>query len=82
MELYVGDLRPQVSRPVKELKRFDKVWLKPGETKTATFELDESAFAFYDVPNKQWTAAPGAYDILVGSSSRDIKARGQFTLTK
>jgi len=82
VELYVGDLRPKVSRPVKELKRFEKVWLKPGETKTATFELDESAFAFYDVPNKQWTAAPGAYDILIGSSSKDIKARGRFTLTK
>ena len=82
VELYVGNLRPKVSRPVKELKRFEKVWLKPGETKTATFELDESAFAFYDVPNKQWTAAPGAYDILIGSSSKDIKARGRFTLTK
>ena len=82
VELYVGALHPKVSRPVKELKGFDKVWLKQGETKTATFQLDESAFSFYDVPNKQWTAAPGAYDILIGSSSSDIKAKGQFTLVR
>ena len=82
VQLYVGNLHPKLPRPVKELKGFEKVWLKPGETKTATFVLTESAFAFYDVPNNQWSAAPGAYDILVGSSSRDIKARGQFTLTR
>jgi beta-glucosidase len=82
VQLYVSDPHPQLPRPLKELKGFEKVWLKPGETKTVTFELAESAFAFYDVPHKQWTAAPGAYEILVGSSSRDIKARGQFTLTE
>ena len=82
VELYVGDLHPKLPRPVKELKGFEKTWLKPGETKTATFELNESAFAFYDVPNKKWVAAPGVYDILIGSSSKDIKVMGQFTLEK
>jgi beta-glucosidase len=82
VQLYVGDIHPKLPRPIRELKGFEKVWLKPGETKTATFELSESAFAFYDVPNKQWTAAPGTYEILIGSSSKDIKAKGQFTLSK
>ena len=82
VQLYVGDLHPKIPRPPKELKGFEKVWLKPGETKTATFDLSERAFAYYDVQNKQWTAVPGVYEILVGSSSRDIKAKGEFTLTK
>ena len=82
VQLYVGDLRPTVSRPPKELKGFEKVFLEPGETKTASFDLSESAFAYYDVQNKRWTAAPGVYEILAGSSSRDIKAKGEFTLTK
>jgi beta-glucosidase len=80
-QLYVEPPRPPLPRPVKELKGFEKIWLNPGETKTATFELTGSAFAFYDVPNKQWTAAPGAYEILIGSSSRNIEARGEFILT-
>jgi beta-glucosidase len=82
VQLYVGDLHPKVPRPLKELKGFEKVWLNPGETRTATFELGDSAFAYYDVHNKRWTAAPGVYEILIGSSSRDIKAKGEFTLTK
>jgi beta-glucosidase len=82
VQLYVSDLHPKLPRPVKELKGFDKVWLKPGETTTATFELNESAFAFYDVSSRQWRAAPGVYEILIGSSSRDIKARRQFTLVE
>jgi beta-glucosidase len=82
VQLYVGELHPKIPRPIKELKGFEKVWLKPGETRTVTFELDESAFAFYDVSNKRWAAAPGAYDILVGSSSRELRAKGQFTIAK
>ena len=80
VQLYVHDLQSSVPRPVKELKGFEKVWLKPGETKTATFELGEGAFAFYDTPKKKWTAEPGTFEILVGSSSRDIRAKGEFIL--
>jgi beta-glucosidase len=72
-QLYVGDQESSVPRPVKELKGFKKVFLKKGETKTITIELDPSDFSFWDPETKQWTMEPGVFDILVGSSSRDIR---------
>ncbi|RDI71538.1 beta-glucosidase [Halopelagius longus] len=72
VQLYVGDRDASVERPPKELKAFEKVRLSPGEETTVTFELDEEAFAFYH-PDGGWTVEAGAFDVLVGSSSRDIR---------
>lgn len=71
-QLYVGELNPTVERPVRELKGFKKVFLNPGQSKTVSFNIDESALCFYNVAAKKWTANSGEYEISVGSSSRDL----------
>lgn len=75
VQLYVGELQPTVERPVKELKGFRKVGLKPGEEKTVIFDLDESALSFYDVSAKKWRANSGRYEIAIGASSRDLRLK-------
>jgi len=62
-----------VIRPRKELKGFEKVSLKAGESKKVVFRLDSRAFAYYEPSIGDWFTEYGAYDILVGSSSRDIR---------
>jgi beta-glucosidase len=81
-ELYVGDSHASVPRPVKELKAFAKVNLKPGETRRVTLRLERRAFSFYDVQKKDWNAEPGDFAILVGGSSDNIQLRGKFTLAR
>jgi beta-glucosidase len=81
-ELYVGESHPSVPRPLKELKGFAKVKLKPGETKRVTLRLDRRAFSFYDVKKGDWTAEAGEFTILVGGSSDNIQLRDKFTLTR
>ena len=73
VQLYVRDVAATAFRPDKELKGFAKVSLKPGEERVVTFELDRRAFAYYDVPLGDWHVEPGAFEILVGGSSRDIR---------
>jgi len=80
-ELYVGDSHASVPRPVKELKGFAKVSLKPGETRRVTLTLSRRAFSFYDTAKKDWSAEPGDFTILVGASSDKIQLKGKFTLT-
>ncbi len=62
-----------VPRPRKKLKAFKKITLQPGETKTVTLELDESAFAFFDETSDDWKVEPGEFELQFGSSSRDIR---------
>ena len=80
VQLYVKPGPTAVKRPEKELKAFEKVFLKPGETKTVTLALPAEAFKYYDEGKKQWVLAPGKFDLLVGSSSRDIRLTGNVTL--
>src|SRR5216684_1382569 len=79
-ELCVGDSHASVPRPIKELKAFAKVNLKPGETRRVTLTLDRRAFSFYDVKKKAWSAESGDFTILVGSSSDNIQLRSKFIL--
>ncbi|MGA7925267.1 MAG: glycoside hydrolase family 3 C-terminal domain-containing protein [Candidatus Sulfotelmatobacter sp.] len=79
-ELYVSESHPSVPRPVKELKGFAKVDLKPGETKRVTLTLDRRAFSFYDVRKNDWSAEAGDFTILMGGSSDNIQLRDKFTL--
>lgn len=72
VQLYVADKESTVIRPVKELRDFVKVELAPGETKTVTFMLDQRAFAYYSVKIHDWHVETGAFDIMIGKSSRDI----------
>ena len=73
-------VRAKVPRPVKELKGFARVELKPGETQHVMLMLDRRAFSYYDVDKKDWAADPGKFEILVGSSSDNIQLRAAFTL--
>ena len=70
VQLYISDKYSSVTRPVKELKGFKRVNLMPGESKLVTFDLDKTAFAYYDLEMKYMVEA-GEFDILVGNSSRD-----------
>ncbi len=80
VQVYVRDVTASVERPAKELKAFRKVFLAPGEEQAVTFALTERDLAFYDVERQRWTAEPGEFEILVGSSSRDIRLTGKHTL--
>jgi beta-glucosidase len=80
-EVYVGDSHAGIPRPVKELKAFAKVNLRPGESRRVTLTLERRAFSFYDLQKKDWSAEPGDFTILVGGSSDNIQLRGKFTLT-
>lgn len=73
VQLYVSDKESSVRRPVRELKGFEKLTLKPGETKKAVFHLDKRSFAYYEPEIQDWFVEYGEFIISVGSSSRDIR---------
>ena len=75
VQLYVNDEQSSVIRPIKELKGFEKVMLNPGEEKKVAFVLDKRSFAYYNTDISDWYTEYGRYNILVGSSSRDIRLR-------
>ncbi len=79
-QLYVSDKKSSLPRPVKELKGFEKVRLAPGETKSVAITLDKKAFSFFDDSKDKWIAEPGEFDILIGSSSRDIRLQETIVL--
>jgi beta-glucosidase len=79
-QLYVRDVEASVPRPVKELKAFRKLVLKPGQRTRVTMTIDRSALAFYDVGRHDWVVEPGTFDVLVGSSSRDIRLQGSLAV--
>lgn len=68
VQLYIKDVVGSVTRPVKELKRFEKVIIKKGETKTISFEITSNDLKFYD-KNMKFTAEPGDFEIFVGGNS-------------
>jgi len=70
VQMYIRDVVSSVTRPVKELKGFEKVSLRPGETKEVAIEIEPDSLAFYDVSMK-YTVEPGDFIIMVGNSSRD-----------
>ena len=72
VQLYIRDNTRACRRPDKELKGYEKVALEPGETKTVTMTLDYRSFAWYNTDLKDWYAASGKYDVMVGTSSRQI----------
>ncbi|MEO6522426.1 MAG: glycoside hydrolase family 3 C-terminal domain-containing protein [Mucilaginibacter sp.] len=80
VQLYVKQQKPLVERPDKELKAFQKVYLKAGESKEITLKLNKEAFAYYSEKQNSWIADAGKYDVLIGSSSRDIRASSNISL--
>jgi beta-glucosidase len=79
-QVYVHQQQSSLARPEKELKGFQKVWLQPGESKTVTVTLGENAFQYYNDVKMAWTTEKSVFDILVGSSSRDIKLKGSINI--
>ncbi len=80
VQLYVSDVRSSLPRPLKELKGFAKVALRKGESKTVTFTLEERDLSYYDPVRKTWVAERGEFELLAGSSSKDIRLRTRFKL--
>ena len=78
VQLYVQDVAASVEREVKALKGFQRITLKPGESKEVSFRLDKKALSFYDVKNRRWLAEPGYFKVLIGRSSRDIRLEKTF----
>lgn len=72
VQIYIGDDECSVDRPPKELQGFEKVFLNPGEKKTVSVILDESAFEFYSEHDHNFKIESGVFTIWAGSSSRDL----------
>lgn len=83
VQLYLADLETRLARPEQELKAFHKLPLAPGERQTVRFVLDTRALSYWDPAagdGGDWLAEPGEFEVRVGRSSRDIRARTRFTL--
>jgi beta-glucosidase len=76
-QLYVRDVQASVKRPRLELRGFERISLKPGEQRTVTFTLPAEKLAFWDETTHAFVTEPGTFEILVGSSSEEIKLRGR-----
>lgn len=79
VQLYVHDLAGSVARRVKELKAFERITLEAGQTKTVHFKLFPDDFSMYDAQLK-WILEPGEFDIMIGSSSEDIRISERITV--
>ena len=81
VQLYIKNPVVYEIRPEKELRNFAKVFLKAGETKTVTFTLNARAFSYYETRIHDWYAESGDYEILLASSSRDIRLQDTVSIT-
>ena len=75
VQLYIRDVAGSNTRPVKELKGFQKISLKPGESKVVTFTIGVNDLKFYNNDLK-WIAEPGDFRVFIGGNSRDVKEAG------
>jgi beta-glucosidase len=80
VQLYVRDIDSSIDKPVKELKGFAKVLLEPGESKVVALVLRRDQLAHFDPQKSSWVVEPGEFELLLGSSSRDIRLREIITI--
>ena len=78
VQLYIRDLVGSISRPVKELKGFERISLKKGESKTVSFTINAELLKFYN-SNLDFVCEPGEFEVMVGPNSRDVQTK-KFTL--
>ena len=78
VQLYLRDLVGSITRPVKELKGFQKVFLKAGESKTVSFKINADLLKFYNY-DIDYVCEPGDFDVMIGGDSRNVKS-ARFTL--
>ena len=71
IQMYIRDVHSSVTRPIKELKGFQKIWLEAGETKDFSFPISPNLLAFYDI-RKNYVVEPGEFHIMIGNSSQDV----------
>ena len=82
VQLYIAAPKSDIERPVRELKNFGKIFLQPGETKAVTMQIEWLDLAYWDMERSDWNVVPGAYQIEIGTSSRDIKHRATLSAGK
>jgi beta-glucosidase len=80
-EVYLGESHPSIPRPLKELKGFVRVNLRPGETRRVQIPLNARAFSFYDVSTHAWRINPGEFTVHVGQSVEQLELKSALTLT-
>jgi beta-glucosidase len=81
-QIYVHQVKSSVPQPVKELRGFERLHLQPGETKTVTFPLAAARLAYWDETTHGFVVDPGAFDVLIGASSADIRLQTRLTVTR
>ncbi len=81
LQLYIRQLQSSIPRPVKELKGFAKVRLKPGESTVVRLKLSGGDFAYWHPEKRDWVVELGSYEILVGASVNDIRLKKELTIT-
>jgi beta-glucosidase len=81
VQLYINDILASVTRPVKELRGFARIYLKVSEKKTVTFHLPTDDLAFYDKKMER-KVEPGVFRVMIGSSSADVRLQGEFEVKK
>jgi beta-glucosidase len=81
VQLYINDVVASITRPVKELKAFERITLQPGEVKTVTFIVPAGDLAFYNIDMER-KVEPGMFKVMVGNSSENILLEGEFEVTK
>jgi len=77
----VGRLPASVPTPVRQLAGVARLTLRPGQSKRVTVELDPRSLSYWDTSSQRWVTPAGEVSVLVGSSSRDIRLRGEIELT-
>ena len=82
VQLYVHQVKSSVKRPAKELRGFERINLKPGETKTVTLSLPVEKLAFWDETTHGFVVEPGTFEVMVGASAADIRAKDQIEVAK
>ena len=80
VQLYIADPEASIDRPAKELKGFEKVFLKAGEKKTVTFEIGADDLSWFNAEKHEWTAEPGEFKALFARSAGDVQAEASFEL--
>ncbi len=82
VQLYVHQVKSSVKRPAKELRGFQRISLEPGQTKTVTFILLGGKLAFWDEKPHGFLVEPGAFEVMFGASSGDIRQKGQLEVVR
>jgi beta-glucosidase len=82
VQLYVKHLESKVARPIKELKGFKRVAVKPGETEQVRLLLSADQLAYWNVAKHQFVVEPGKIQIVIGSSSADVKLTRTVRVTR